>query len=58
MLHWYLVKHHLKPHKVNVIDIVSADDMFEITSISEKFDVIIMSAAVADYRPKMLVILK
>lgn len=42
-----------KPHKVNVIDIVSADDMFkEITSISEKFDVIIMSAAVADYRPK------
>jgi phosphopantothenoylcysteine decarboxylase/phosphopantothenate--cysteine ligase len=42
-----------KPHKVNVIYIVSADDMFkEITSISEKFDVIIMSAAVADYRPK------
>lgn len=42
-----------KPHKVNVIDVLSAQDMYNtITSISDEFDVIIMASAVADYKPK------
>lgn len=41
-----------KPPFVNVIDIKSAQDMFEaVTSHSEDQDIIIKSAAVADYRP-------
>lgn len=41
-----------KPPFVNVIDIKSAQDMFEaVTSHSEEQDIIIKSAAVADYRP-------
>ncbi len=39
-----------KPYKVNVINAFNASSMFdEITKISDEFDVIIMSAAVADY---------
>ena len=41
-----------KPPFVNVIDIKSAQDMFEaVTSHAEEQDIIIKSAAVADYRP-------
>ena len=41
------------PPFVKVISIKSAKDMFEaVTSISDKQDVIIKAAAVADYRPK------
>ena len=41
-----------KPPFVNVIEIKSAQDMFEaVTSLSDKQNIIIKSAAVADYRP-------
>lgn len=41
-----------KPPFVNVIEIKSAQDMFEaVTSHAEEQDIIIKSAAVADYRP-------
>lgn len=41
-----------KPAFVNVIDIKSAQDMFEaVTAHSDKQDIIIKAAAVADYRP-------
>lgn len=43
----------IKPPKfVKVIDVVSAQDMFEaVTANSEDKDIVILSAAVADYRP-------
>lgn len=42
-----------KPHFVNTVDIVSARDMFTaVTSRAKDQDIIIMAAAVADYRPK------
>lgn len=41
-----------KPPFVNVVEIKSAQDMFEaVTSLSDKQNIIIKSAAVADYRP-------
>lgn len=41
-----------RPHFMNVIDVVSAKDMFEaIKDVYEKQDIIIKAAAVADYRP-------
>jgi phosphopantothenoylcysteine decarboxylase/phosphopantothenate--cysteine ligase len=41
------------PPFVNVVDIVSAKDMFEaVTSRADEQDIIIKAAAVADYRPK------
>lgn len=41
-----------KPPFVNVIDIKSAQDMFEaVTSRAEEQDIVIKAAAVADYRP-------
>ena len=42
-----------KPDFVKIIDVLSAQDMFE--AVDENFDqqdIVIMSAAVADYRPK------
>ncbi len=43
------------PMFVNVVKITSAKDMFEaVTSRSDEMDVIIKSAAVADYRPKFV----
>ena len=42
----------LKPMFVNIVEIKSAKDMFdEVTKISEKQQIIIMAAAVADYMP-------
>lgn len=44
-----------KPDFVNVIDVESAEDMFE--AVSREFDnqdIVVMSAAVADYRPKIM----
>lgn len=44
-----------KPDFVKIIDVLSAQDMFE--AVDENFDqqdIVIMSAAVADYRPKLL----
>lgn len=44
-----------KPPFVNVIDIKSAQDMFEaVTSHAKEQDIIIKSAAVADYRPAVV----
>ena len=41
------------PDFVNFVSIVSAKDMFDaVTSVSDKQDIIIKAAAVADYRPK------
>ncbi|NLC96296.1 MAG: bifunctional phosphopantothenoylcysteine decarboxylase/phosphopantothenate--cysteine ligase CoaBC [Erysipelotrichaceae bacterium] len=41
-----------KPYKVNVIDAYSASDMYDIiTDISSEYDIIIMAAAIADYKP-------
>ena len=43
------------PMFVNVVKITSAKDMFDaVTSRSDEMDVIIKSAAVADYRPKVV----
>lgn len=43
------------PLFVNVVPIVTAKDMFEaVTSVSEKQDIIIKAAAVADYRPAVV----
>lgn len=40
------------PMFVNVINVVSAEDMFNaVTGISDKFDIIVKAAAVADYTP-------
>lgn len=45
-----------KPYGVNVIDVMSADDMYQaIHNISDKQNMIIMSAAVGDYRAKEIV---
>ncbi|MCI9127210.1 MAG: bifunctional phosphopantothenoylcysteine decarboxylase/phosphopantothenate--cysteine ligase CoaBC [Eubacterium sp.] len=42
-----------KPDFVNVIEVESAKDMFEaVDSVFDNQDIVIMSAAVADYRPK------
>lgn len=42
-----------KPHFVNTVDIISAKDMFDaVTSRAAQQDIVIMAAAVADYRPK------
>lgn len=42
-----------KPHYVNVIDITSAQEMYEaVTANSAEMDIIIKAAAVADYRPE------
>lgn len=42
-----------KPDFVNVIDVTSAQEMFEaVESAFDSQDIVIMSAAVADYRPK------
>lgn len=42
--------HLSKPYGVKVIDVVSAQDMYQaITSISDKQDILVMSAAVGDY---------
>lgn len=44
-----------KPHFVNVIEIQSAREMFEaVKACAEEQDIIIKSAAVADYRPKYI----
>jgi Phosphopantothenoylcysteine synthetase/decarboxylase len=41
------------PSQIKKIDVVSAIDMFEaIKDIYQGFDIIIMNAAVADFRPK------
>lgn len=43
------------PEFVNVVNITSAKDMFEaVTTVSNEQDMIIMSAAVADYRPAVV----
>lgn len=43
------------PLFVNVVPIVTAKDMFEaVTSVSDKQDIIIKAAAVADYRPAVV----
>ena len=48
-----------KPYDVNVIDVLSANDMFDvIKNLYEDMDYIIMSAAVADFRPKKVAINK
>lgn len=42
--------HLKKPYGINIIDVVSAKDMYEaITSISDKQNILVMSAAVGDY---------
>lgn len=42
-----------RPHFVQTVDIISAKDMFDaVTSRADRQDIIIMAAAVADYRPK------
>ena len=52
----YLVSgptHIPKPNNVNVFEVESAKEMYEeVHSLKDKMDVFIMSAAVADYRPK------
>ena len=42
--------HLKKPYGVNVIDVISAQDMYQaITAISDEQDILVMSAAVGDY---------
>ena len=42
-----------KPYGVNIVNVVSADEMFEeVKKHSENSDIIIMNAAVADFKPK------
>lgn len=42
-----------KPRFVNVVDVISAKDMFEaVTARAQDQDIIVKAAAVADYRPK------
>ncbi len=42
-----------KPYGITVVDVVSAEDMYrEVIKRAEKADVIIMNAAVADFRPE------
>lgn len=44
-----------KPDFVNVIEVTSAQEMFDATdSVFDEQDIVIMSAAVADYRPKVV----
>ena len=44
-----------KPPFVKVVEITSAQDMFEaVTSVSDKQDIIIKAAAVADYKPAVV----
>lgn len=44
-----------KPRFVDVVDVVSAKDMFEaVTARAEAQDIIVKAAAVADYRPKFV----
>ena len=44
-----------KPRFVDVVNIKSAEDMFEaVTSRADKQDIIIKAAAVADYRPAVV----
>ena len=44
-----------KPPFVKVVDIISAQDMFEaVTSVSDEQDIIIKAAAVADYKPAVI----
>ena len=44
-----------KPPFVKVVDITSAQDMFEaVTSVSDEQDIIIKAAAVADYKPAVI----
>ncbi len=41
-----------KPYHVNVVDVISAQEMFEaVTKDYDSYDYVIMAAAVADYRP-------
>ena len=43
------------PHFVNVVPIISAEDMYEaVTAVSKEQDIIIKAAAVADYRPAVV----
>lgn len=47
--------HLSKPYRVDVVDVVSADDMFEaMTKEYDTYDYVIMAAAVADYTPKVI----
>ncbi|MBK3331767.1 bifunctional phosphopantothenoylcysteine decarboxylase/phosphopantothenate--cysteine ligase CoaBC [Persephonella atlantica] len=42
-----------KPYGITVVDVISAEDMYrEVIKRAEKADVIIMNAAVADFRPE------
>lgn len=44
-----------KPPFMNVVDVKSASEMYdEIIKISDEMDIIIMSAAIADFRPKTI----
>lgn len=44
-----------RPRFVNVVDVISAKDMFEaVTARAQEQDIIVKAAAVADYRPKFV----
>ncbi|TDW24934.1 phosphopantothenoylcysteine decarboxylase/phosphopantothenate--cysteine ligase [Breznakia blatticola] len=47
--------HLSKPYRVDVVDVVSAADMFDaMTKEYDTYDYVIMAAAVADYTPKVI----